>query len=115
MKRLNPISDASNKQLSIDTKEAEESSLIALVTKFAALKNAIEDLEVEMAPVKANLTKVVAGMGGKLEIGEFRLNVADVTRENFNLKAACEKLDRRVLRPFISETKYQALRLTRKV
>lgn len=115
MKRLNPTSDASNKQTSIDTKAAEQSSIEALVKEFAGLKSQLEALEVEIAPVKANLIKIVSGMGGKLEIGEYRLNVADVTRESFNLKAACEKLDRRVLRPFISESSYKALRLTRKV
>ena len=111
----NRMSDASNKQTSMDVRNAEESSLTALVTKFAALKRAIEDLEVEIAPVKANLTKIVTGMGGSLEIGEYRLNVTDVHRENFNLKAACEKLDKRILRPFITDSNYQALRLTRKV
>lgn len=115
MKRLNPVSDASINQTAIDLGDAEKASVWALLQEFAALKNALEDAETALAPVKAAMLKTVTAMGGRLEMGGYTVTVVDVERDVFNLKAAREKLDGRILKPFITKSKYPAIRLTRKI
>jgi hypothetical protein len=82
------------------------------VRELARLKEESAKLEALMKRLRNVVEVALAGEPDRrAEIAGFVCSVSDVERDNFNLKKALEKLDGRVLRPFITTSKYTQLRI----
>lgn len=84
------------------------------VREYVELKAQSEQLEKAMKRLRNVLEVALSGEPEhKAVIAGFRLVLIEVERDNFNLKKAKEELDGRMLRPYISISKYTQLRLTK--
>ena len=82
---------------------------------YVGLRKQIEALEGELKPIRDALTASVMGMGGKVEVDDFKLHACEITRESFRLTEALKVLDRRSLSPFITSSTYPQLTVRRKL
>jgi len=80
--------------------------------EYLRLKAQAAELEAAMKRLR-NVLEVAVGESPdrRAEIAGVTFALVDVERENFNLKKALEKLDRRALRPFITTSRYTQLRV----
>jgi hypothetical protein len=82
------------------------------VVEYQAAKDQMAALEAVLKRLRNVIEVALADQPEqKAEIAGYRCAVIEVERDNFNLKKALEKLDGRVLRPFITTSKYTQLRV----
>jgi hypothetical protein len=79
--------------------------------EYMRLKAQSAELDAAMKRLR-NVLEVAVGAAPekKAVIAGFKFALVEVERDNFNLKKALEKLDGRVLRPFITTSRYTQLR-----
>lgn len=82
-----------------------------VVNEYLEAKRKFEEAEANLKKLRVEVEPLVAAAGGTLIQDNVVLKLIDMERENFNLKAAKEKLDMRQLNPFISISEYKQLRI----
>jgi transposase len=83
------------------------------VAQYVDAKRAIERLEAVMKTHKPAIEEALRASGGKAEIAGHKLSLVEFERESFSLSEAKEKLDLRMLRPFIKSTQVVQVRIGR--
>lgn len=80
--------------------------------EYMRLKAQSAELEAALKRIR-NVLEVAVGSAPekRAEIAGFKFALVEVERDNFNLKKALEKLDKRTLRPFITTSRYTQLRV----
>jgi hypothetical protein len=82
------------------------------VREYARLKNEAAELETHLKRLRNVIEVALSGEPEhKATIAGIHLSLVEVERDNFNLKKAMEKLDGRVLRPYITTSRYTMLKL----
>ena len=84
---------------------------MSVITQYLEAKAKLEADESALKALRLEVEPMVIAAGGTLIQDNVTLKLIDIERENFNLKAAKETLDGRILRPFISISEYKQLRV----
>ena len=72
--------------------------------KLKELREAIKDLEKEKRAIEGELEPLFKEHGCRYESELIKASMSTFKRENFQLKRACEELDKRILKPYITES-----------
>lgn len=83
------------------------------VAQYVDAKRAIERLELVMKSHRPVIEEALQAAGGKSEIAGHKLSLVQFERESFSLKEAKERLDLRILKPFITVTAVSQIRIGR--
>lgn len=85
------------------------------VKEYVAQKKEIERLERQIAKLKPIIeSRLEAEPEHKALIAGYLVSLTEISRELFDLKGAREKIDGRVLRPYLKTVTYQQLRVAYK-
>jgi hypothetical protein len=88
-------------------------ALETAVVQYIEAKRAIERLEKVKEQHRDAIESALRDAGGKLEVAGYPLSLVEFPRDTFLLKEAREKLDMRVLKPFIKTGMVSQIRVGR--
>ena len=94
-------------------KKAAKVSLETAVAEYVDCKRSIERLEAIMRSHKPMIEEALRASGGKAEIAGHKLTLVEFERESFSLTEAKERLDMRMLRPYIKSAQVVQVRIGR--
>ena len=81
------------------------------IEQYLEAKRAFDQAEAELKTLRLKVEPLVVAAGGTLMHGNVEIKLVPTEREVFNLRNAKEKIDGRILRPFISISEYNQLRV----
>lgn len=84
-----------------------------VVSAYAELTASIKELEKRKAELRTILEIHADHVGGDFQSGEYKVTLATVSTERFDLKTASKVMDRKILEPFISVSSYNRLTVKR--
>lgn len=111
---INPaLNQAVGEFLKQSEKKASKASVETAVAEYVDAKRAIERLEAVMKLHRPVIEEALQASGGKAEIAGHKLTLVQFEKESFSLSEAKEKLDLRMLRPFIKKSDVTQIRVGR--
>lgn len=84
-----------------------------MASEYCKAKQQIKKIEESVEAYKQILISAAKESGGKLVVGEYQIASSEKTRENFSLSKAKAVIDMNILKPFLSETRFDDLRVKR--